>query len=208
MNVTRRRPFPASFDIRLLIGAALVVGSIAGVWFVVTSMDRSVAVYTAASTLTPGEPIRAEDLVVRHVVLGASARLYVAPGAVPAGAVATRVVPAGELVPVDAVGRSDAVSRAAIVVSVSGRLPASVERGRVVDVWATATEEEGDGEATPSVLVADAVVTRVAEPDGIVGGPTEVSVEISVPDGSVAVTLAAQSRGDRLALVPTGDSAR
>jgi len=43
-----RRAGTRRIDVRLLIGAALVMGSMGGVWAVVSASDRSVAVYAAS----------------------------------------------------------------------------------------------------------------------------------------------------------------
>lgn len=199
---TRRRPGFQVVDVRLLIGAALVLASIGGVWAVVSSSDRSVAVYAASSTIVAGDAIDGSELSVVHVSLGDAQKLYVTPGAIDADAVATRTVFAGELIPEDAVGTPHDVSRASVMVTVSGQLPAGVAAGREVDVWASGGSD-GDGEEPPSVLVSGATVSRIVEQEGLVSGAADVSVELAVPEGAVAVVLAATSAGDALALVPT-----
>lgn len=200
--LTARRRFRfGTIDVRLLIGTALVLASIGGVWGVVASSDRSVAVYAASSTIVAGDAIDAEALSVVRVSLGASQELYMTPDALPEGAVATRTVFAGELVPGDAVGTPEEVSTASVMVTVSGRLPAGVSAGRAVDVWASGATDRDDPEP-PSVLVSGATVSRIVEQEGLVSGGGDVSVELAVPEGAVAVVLAATAAGDALTLVP------
>jgi hypothetical protein len=197
----RRRPGFRIIDVRLLIGTALVLASIGGVWAVVSSSDRSVAVYAASTTIVAGDPIDASDLSVVHVSLGEAEGLYIAPGGVEPDAVAIRTVYAGEIIPDDAIGAPGDVARAPVVVTVTGRLPEGVSAGRDVDVWASGTTE-GDAIEPPSVLVSNATVARIVEDEGLVSGASDVSVELTVPDGAVAVVLAAVAAGDALALVP------
>lgn len=198
---TRRRSGFRAVDVRLLIGAALVLASIAGVWAVVSSSDRSVAVYAASSTIVAGDTIEDADLAVVHVSLGEAQKLYIPTGVLPEHPVATRTVFAGELIPEDAVGAPADVSAAPVMVTVAGRLPAGVAAGREVDVWASGVTD-GDGQEPPSVLVSGAVVARIVEDEGLVSGASDVSVELAVPEGAVAVVLAATSAGDALTLVP------
>lgn len=201
---TRRRTGFRAVDVRLVIGAALVLTSIGGVWAVVSSSDRSVAVYAASSTIVEGDAIDVSDLSIVHVSLGDAQRLYVETGAVAEDAVATRTVFAGELVPEDAIGAPGDVTASRVVVTVAGQLPAGVTAGRQVDVWASggADASDGSGGEPPSVLVSGATVSRIVEDEGPVSGAGDVSVELAVPEGAVAVVLAATASGDSLALVP------
>jgi hypothetical protein len=205
----KRRVFPRAVDVRLVVGVALVAASIAGVWLVVSSADRTVSVYAAGATIVAGEVVGVDDLVVEQVSLGGAAGRYAVPGRLTDGAVATRTILAGELVPVEAVASDDDLARAPVVVTVRGELPAGVAEGREVDVWATGAEQgDRDEAAPPTVLVPGALVARIVAEESLVAGSSEVSVELSVPDGAVAVLLAATTAGDVLTLVPVDGGAR
>ncbi|RWZ46401.1 hypothetical protein ELQ90_15240 [Labedella phragmitis] len=199
----KRRRFPRSVDVRLLVGIVLVAASIGGVWAVVAAADRSVPVYAAASTIVAGDAVGKDDFVVEQVSLGRAGDLYAAPGSLGDGLVATRTVLAGELMPREALSSSHDLARAPVVVTVAGELAERVTEGREVDVWTSST---GDGDeavgAPPSVLVSGALVMRIVKEESLVAGSSEVSVELSVPDGAVAVLLAATAAGDSLTLVP------
>ncbi len=201
-HTSKRRRLTRAIDVRTVIGVALVLGSVTGVWAVVASSDRSVPVYAAGSTIVAGDTVSPDDLVVRRVSLGSADELYASPGAVAPGSVATRTVFEGELVPAEALEPSADVGRAAVVVDVGRHLPDGVAEGRTVDVWSSSAGPE-DEDAPPSVLVSGAVVSRVVQEDGLVAGDPEVSVELSVPDGTVAVLLAATASDEALALVPS-----
>ncbi|WP_176980833.1 SAF domain-containing protein [Paramicrobacterium humi] len=189
------------FDPRFVIGIVLVVVSVFGVWFVVSTNDKTIAVYSAASTLTPGTVLSDDDLVVTHVRLGAVEGNYVLSGALPgAGALLTRTIPKGELLPRSAITDASSVGVSPVVVHLAGVLPASVDTGSVVDTWA-AEPVEGGGFGQPVVIVDGATVNRVIEDDAMVGG-AQVSVELLVPKGDVATVLAAVANGHALSLVP------
>jgi hypothetical protein len=204
-----RRRVP--IDPRLVLGLALVLGSVAGVVAVVGASDRRVAVFAAASTLAPGDRVDAGDLLVREVALDDASDLYLGVDDLPDdGLVATAVVRSGELVPLSALGTETGSDATTLVLQVSGRVSGSVEPGALVDIWASDRQavepiaDEGSGFAPPTVLVADAVVTRVLKPDGIVSAGDGEAVEVLVPRSRIARLLQAVADGDALAAVPAG----
>lgn len=188
-------------DPRLVIGVVLVVASVAGVYAVVTSTDRSVQVLAAASTVSPGDRIYAADLRQTSVSLGDASERYLVWGDVPAdGLLVTRSVAQGELVPRSAVGSAASIRFASIVVTVSGQLSKSIVPGVVVDVWSAAATEHGVF-GPPVVLVGSATVVRVVESGGIIadrGG----GVEVLIPRTRIARVLEAVANGDAISLVP------
>ena len=205
-TTSRRRPV---LDVRLLIGLALVVGSVAGVIAIVSAGDRRTSVYAAASSLSPGERIDDDDLVLRQVSLDSAEELYLAPGDLPDdGLVIGTVVRSGELVPSAAVATVQGERSTSLVLELSGRVSAAVVPGAVVDVWAA---PQSSGEVTsqgtfgpPIVLTADAVVVGVVDDEGIVAASDGDAVEILVPRSRVARLLQAIANGDALAVVPAG----
>lgn len=196
----RRRKF--WFDPRFGIGLGLVVASVVGVGAIVTATDRTAVVYAARSSLTAGDTVRAADLVPTKVRLGGVSRLYLAGGALPgAGAVVTRTIAAGELIPVSAVGAAAGVSETSVVVNVQGRLAASIAAGSPVDVW-SAEQLERAHYAPPAVLVDGATVVRLIEGDGVMVNHDGVEVEVLVPRKKVAAVLEAVANGDVVSVVP------
>jgi hypothetical protein len=202
----RRRP---AFDIRLLIGLALVVGSVAGVIAIVSASDRRTTVYAAASSLSPGDRIDDGDLVLRQVSLDSAETLYLEPGDVPdGGLVVGAVVRAGELVSRSAVASVEGGRSTSLVLELSGRVSAAVVPGAMVDVWA-APQSSGEVASQgafgpPVVLTADAVVIRVVDDEGIVAASDGDAVEVLVPRNRIARLLQAIANGDALAVVPAG----
>ncbi|PPF61540.1 hypothetical protein C5E11_14545 [Clavibacter michiganensis] len=191
------------FDPRFVIGVALVVVSALGVTWLVATVDQTADVFVASSTLNTGELFTADDLAVAHVRLGSAEEHYLDPDDIPAdGVVAVRPIRQGELVPKGAVGTVRAGDEAQVVVTVSGPVPAVVERSSRVTLWASAASESGTTFEAPVVLVAEAEVISVIEPTGIVASGSEMQVELRVPRESVASVLEAMANGAALAIVP------
>jgi hypothetical protein len=190
-----------TLDPRLLIGVLLVVASVAGVYTVVTSADRSATVYLAREALLPGVRISPDDLVESGVKDDETAKLYLAPGDLPAaGLVVIRTVAAGELVPRSALGDPAGLRLTSVVVTVDGQLGAAVGPGSIVDLWAAAVED-GERIPTPDVIVPGAVVVRLLASESIVAGRQTTAVEVLVPRDRTARLLEALANGDAMSVV-------
>ena len=203
-NTVRNERSPKTFwfDPRLAIGVGLVIASVVGVFAVVAAADRSVLVYSAASTLNPGDRVYVSDLEVSSVQLGNAGERYLGQEDVPSeGLLVTRSVLAGELVPASAVGSAASIRVASVVVRVGGELSHSIAPGTVIDVWsAAATQDRQFG--PPSVLVGSATVVRVLESKGFISDGHGQVVELLVPRDRIARVLEAVAGGDAMSLVP------
>jgi len=203
MITSRAGSVRRSLDPRLLIGLALVVASVAGVVTLLAAADESVAVLAAGDSLAPGDRIDADDLVAVDVRLDAATKHYLAPEDVPAdGLVVTRAVGEGELVPADAVGGTESLRLASLVLDVTGALAASVKAGAVVDVWASREGESGTF-GPPVVIASGALIVRLVESDLIVTGGATTAVEVLVPKTRIARVLEAGANSDVLSIVPS-----
>ena len=193
---------PVAFDPRLVIGLALVAASVAGVVGLVTAADETTQVLAASESLAPGDRIERDDLVVVDVRLATAEGHYLAPADIPdEGAVVTRAVGEGELVPADAIGSADGLRLASLVLDVGGTLAASVQPGSVVDVWA-ARELEGGRFGPPAVIASGATVVRLVDSDSIVSGSETTAVEVLVPKPRIARVLEAAANSDAVSIVP------
>lgn len=197
-----RPPRTFWFDPRFAIGIVLVVASIAGVLLVVSMADKTTTVYAARTALSVGDHIEQADLAAHSVRLGTVTERYLTAETVPAeGLIVTRTIAAGELVPTSAVGNEAGERLASVVITVGSQLPAAVDAGSVVDVWAS---REGDSGVfgPPAVLIPSATVVRVVESDGIIAGAGAVNVELLVPRSRTARMLEALANADALSLIP------
>lgn len=197
----RGRGIRDRFDSRLLTGLALVAASMLGVLTLVTAVDDATSVWVTRAALVPGQRISDGDLVERRVRLGDAERLYASAsdGAV-VGSLVQRAVPAGELVPVSALGEASTAALAPVMLSLRGELSRSITPGGSVDVWATRPLGQGAWSA-PAVIVPNAIVVRISEPSGMAVGGSESAVEVLVPRNRLAAVLEAKANGDALALV-------
>ncbi|MBD3943285.1 SAF domain-containing protein [Microbacterium sp. NEAU-LLC] len=196
---TPRRAFWG--DARFFLGLLLIVASVAGVWLVVAAARQTVPVYAAAHTIVPGEPIAADDVTVVDVALGSVADTYLGEGHLGGAVVATRTIEEGELVPAAAVGDADAARTTSVVVRSAVDVPASVEAGTVVEVWAAPLLERGVYDK-PRILVADATVVSVTRDDSMIGGGAA-ALELVIPRDDVSATLSAMADESALSIVPT-----
>jgi hypothetical protein len=207
----RRLRRPTWRDPRLGVGVLLVAAAVGlGTW-AVRDAAATVQVYAAGEALTPGDTVAADTLTVREVRLGEEERLYhlVADGP-PEGAVATRTVGAGELVPRSAVGEADAVDLRPVVVPLGLDVPADLGPGTVVDLWLVPPAPTGGGVGQPAaaapepaLLAAELVVAEIVEDDSMLSGTTGTSVELLVPRLGLPDVLAALSSEGQLVAVPT-----
>ena len=204
---------PGWRDPRLLAGIAMVAASVAlGSW-VVRSAQSSVTVYVARSTTVPGQRIEAAALTVADVRLSGAdlARYLRAAQQLPAGAVALRVVAAGELLPRSAIGTAAELAVRPVSVPVAGVLSDAVRAGAQVDLWFTAAVERSAGAGTaapvPVQLASGLTVADVSRPAGAfaAGGTTTVHVLVAVSDlPKVLAAIASQGVVDVVAVPGTG----
>src|SRR5690349_23893404 len=89
-------------DVRFLVGIALVVVSITGVWLIVSAADDAAPVLQAGRTITEGEVLTSGDFQVVEIGLGALADEYLGPQDLQPGQVASRTLERGEIVPISA----------------------------------------------------------------------------------------------------------
>ncbi len=203
-NTVHKERSPKSFwfDPRLAIGVGLVIASVIGVFAVVTSSDNSVLVYSASSTLNPGDRVYSKDFDVASVQLGQTSGRYLSQADVPTeGLLVTRSVSAGELVPASAVGSASSIRVASVVVRVSGELSHSIAPGTVIDVWSAAVTDDRQF-GPPAVLVGSATVVQIPESKGLIADGRGHVVEILVPRDRIARVLEAVADGDSISLVP------
>ncbi len=200
---TAARPRPRAFwaDIRFLLGIALIVASVAGVWLVVSAARHTAPVFAAARTIVAGEAVGADDLTVVDVSLGQVEGAYASPATLAPGSVATRTIPEGQLVAKDAIGDAAGLRTTTVVVHSATELPAAVGPGSTVDVWAAPQLERGQYDK-PRILVASATVVSVTADDTMIGSAGS-AVELVIERSEVADTLAAISGGASLSIVPT-----
>ena len=201
---THLRPRRAFWgDIRFLIGIALVILSIVGVWLIVSSARQTAPVLQAVRTIAQGEALVSGDFQVVDVSLGAAAEGYLAPQDLSPGLVAARTLSDGELLPASATADADSARTTTVVVESSAGIPANVAAGTTVELWQAPPLPDGKGFETPRILVADVVVASVDDEDGVLAERTT-ALEVVIDRADVADVLAAITDGSALSVVPLG----
>jgi hypothetical protein len=189
-------------DPRLVVGLALVVGSAVGVTALMGSINTTQPVYVATKALAAGHVLDPSDVRIASVGLGVSAASYVREGSLTPGAVVTRPVGSGELLPTDAVGTSRQAASTNVVVQLNAPLAAGAKVGSTVDVWAaTALGQNKFG--PPQVIIQGAQIAAITQATGLAASNGGVRVEIVVPQSKVAALLQSQAANDAISLVPT-----
>lgn len=190
-------------DIRFLIGIALVILSIAGVWLIVSSARQTTPVLQADRTIAQGEALVSDDFRVVEVSLGTVVDGYLAPQDLEPGMIAARTLSAGELLPATAAADAQSGRTTSIVIESSVGIPESVAVGTPVELWYAPVVAESDEFDAPRILVADVVVASIPETDGILAQRTAM-LEIVIDRSDVADVLAAITGGAALSVVPLG----
>lgn len=182
---------PSWRDPRLGVGIVLVALSVALATWAVAAAGRTVPVWAASRTLTPGEGL--ESAVVAIEVSPNLADLYLSAEAVPDGVV-DRVVWDGELVPASAV--IEELDVRTVVVPVDGDLSPLVVAGSRVDLWLS----PDDGGAAFSVI--EDVVVRGLVDSSSAFATRGASVELLLESAQVGTVLTAMNDGGAMAVVP------
>jgi hypothetical protein len=190
-------------DIRFLIGIALVILSIAGVWLIVSSARQTTPVLQADRTIAQGEALVSDDFRVVEVSLGTVVDGYLAPQDLEPGMIASRTLAAGELLATTATADAQSSRTTSIVIESSVGIPESVAVGTPVELWYAPLLAESDEFDAPRILVADVVVASIPEADEMLAQRTAM-LEIVIDRSDVADVLAAITGGAALSVVPLG----
>jgi len=209
-NTSPGRPAPGRLrrptwkDPRLAGGLVLIGAAVAlGTWAVNAAADTE-QIYVLAQDVAPGTDLNA-DGVLTLVDSHPGTAAYVTAGDLPADAVATRSLQAGELLPSGAVGAAGDVDLRSVVLDVASGLPTGTGAGDVVDLWALPTAPIAGQEAGAAEVVARGLtISSVGEAGASIIGGTSVQVEVLVPQDAVADVLTAVGANGPLVLVPTG----
>lgn len=203
---------PSWRDPRLGVGVLLVaVAIVLGSW-AVSRAAETVDVFRTDTTLTPGDLVTTEDLRAQAVRPdGLEDGYLLVDAGVPPGAVVTRVVGAGELVPAAALGHPGDVEVRPVVVPVGPTAVAGVGKGGVVDLWWTPPPRPGPSSddarpAQPELLSAGLVVAEVVESSSIFAGAGGSAVQVLVPQDELPAVLSAVGGEGSIVVVPVPGS--
>ncbi|MEN5076085.1 hypothetical protein ABE437_19880 [Isoptericola cucumis] len=195
---------PTWRDPRLVVGVVIVAASVAlGSW-AVSSAGQTVAVYAADGTLTPGEPLQADQLRTVDVRLGSGTELYLrADEPLPEDLVALRVVDEGELVARTALGTGADVDVRSVAVPVDRGVSERIRPGAVVDLWSVPEAAAGGQVAgEPTSVVSGVVVEQVDTSDGGLVVADGATLHVLVPSDELPAVLRALASPGSVTVVP------
>ncbi|GAA4285145.1 flagellar protein FlgA [Brevibacterium daeguense] len=186
-------------DPRLVIGAVIVLLSVLGTWFVVQQAAATTTVWAASRPLVPGSVLTPEDVVPAEVRLGEESGVYLSTeNSIPEGATVLASVAPGELVPASQLGSPDQLAGRVMALSVPDALPAAVQPGSKVDVWATDAEVEPVDPREILTAIDVIAVQREAGDFSSYGGQR---IEIFVPNQQVGSVMRALAAGHHISVV-------
>lgn len=203
--VAARLRRPTWRDPRLVVGVVIVAASVAlGSW-AVSSAGRTVPVYAADGTLTPGETVDVSRLRTVDVRIDAGTELYLrADEALPDEVVALRVVDDGELVARSALGDAADVDVRSVSVPVDQAMSSRVRPGSAVDLWSTPEAPAGTvaSAAEPAPLVEGVVVEQVDDAGSGLVVADGATLHVLVPSADLPVVLKALAAPGSVTVVP------
>jgi hypothetical protein len=189
-------------DPRFIAGIALIIVSILLTTWIIQRSRGGEEVYQLLSPVAQGQPIEISKVSVVSAHTGSNAYLPV--GEIPDGAIATRSLSAGELLPRDAVSTAAEQDRRQVVINVATKIPSSVGVGSQVEVWSIDASTPLQTEDTePTLIAASAIILNISEPDTTMIERAQ-AVEISVTETDLTKVLAATGTTGALVIVPAG----
>jgi hypothetical protein len=195
----------------LLVGLLLVLGSVTAGSLVVAAADDTVPVYAATRPLVPGESLDPSALTVLHARLDtAQGRYLSARSSAPQGRVLVRPVPAGDLVPLSAVGSQSEVDLRPVSVPLPEQGSELVRTGTLVDVWVAARDRNrGVGAYARPRRVAEAVpVAGRSSRQGALGSSTSTAAQLLLGPDLLPQVIEAVDNDARITLVPVPGTVR
>ncbi|GAB3246469.1 SAF domain-containing protein [Kineosporia babensis] len=196
---------PGWRDPRLIVGLVLLFGSVAAGARLMSEAGQLRAVYAARTALPPGTALTADVLkVVRVRVEGAGAGYLDAASPLPAGAVLTRTVGEGELIPMAAIGSTASLSVRPVAIPFDGTPPAGLVAGGRADIWAADKhrEQARGGYQAPRQIASGIEVFAVSGPGTGLSSGRSGALEVLVPQESLSEVLDALANESKLSVLP------
>lgn len=189
-------------DPRFLLGIALILVSVLATTWLLQRARGGEDVYQLTAPIAEGQVIEASSVAIVSARTGSDA--YLPAGSLPEGAIATRTLGVGELLPREAVATADSLSRRQVVINVATRIPSATTVGSKVQVWAMeAPDVLSKNAAEPQMIASSAIILAISEPDNGLANRAQ-SVEISVSEADLDNVLAATGANSTLVVVPAG----
>ena len=173
-------------DFRLVLGVALIAGSLVSAHIISQSTTRMVKVWSAVNDLAPGEVIEESDITISRVSLSDSANMYLDGEQSIIGTSVVRAIKSAELIPTYSLAQDASLDLHVVPISVSSlRLPDGVNGGSVVDIYGIPRNSAAfagniDGKNAAKLLLADISVDSINRESSRLGGDIGLSILVPV----------------------------
>jgi hypothetical protein len=173
-------------DFRLVLGVALIAGSLVSAHIISQSTTRMVKVWSAVNDLAPGEVIEESDITISRVSLSDSANMYLDGEQSIIGTSVIRAIKSAELIPAYSLAQDASLDLHVVPISVSSlRLPDGVNGGSVVDIYGIPRNSAAfagniDGKNAAKLLLADISVDSINRESSRLGGDIGLSILVPV----------------------------
>ena len=128
---------------RLVLGLSVLLIAVFSAGLISKEANRTVQVWAARSSLSPGSFISEKDIQKVSVLLPDSSKNYISVRAQILGAIVLNKINVGELIPVAAVSASaNSINQRLVPISVAVTdIPLSLNRGDIIDIYSIPTRE-------------------------------------------------------------------
>lgn len=185
---------------RLIVSIALCAAALVASYAMSIAANHSEKFWVAIHPVAAGTQVKASDLGLQSVSLGASSSRYLSHTANPIGSITLRNLSIGELLQGTALtDDSQAMNNQQLAISIrSVDLPSTVEVGEVVTIFQLHDAKNGESSEPPHHIASGVFITSIDRKSSNFGG--EVAITISVDRDVIGEILDATTSG-RLVVV-------
>jgi hypothetical protein len=185
---------------RLIVSIALCAAALVASYAMSIAANHSEKFWVAIHPVAAGTQVKASDLGLQSVSLGASSSRYLSHTANPIGSITLRNLSMGELLQGTALtDDSQAMNHQQLAISIrSVDLPSTVEVGEVVTIFQLHDVKNGESSEPPNYIASGVFIASIDRKSSNFGG--EVAITISVDRDVIGEILDATTSG-RLVVV-------
>jgi len=185
---------------RLLLAMALIAASLISAFIFSAMANQKTTMIVSTSFLLPGHQITENDLTQVQVTLGNLAKNYVKQRSQIVGSYTKVRIEAQELIALTSISnQSDSISISSVPLSIrSADAPEGISPGSTIDIYWVQSENNGDIQLIPELVIAGAHVLAITKSGSNFG--SEIGLTVAVNSEDVLLLLGATSQG-RVVLV-------
>jgi hypothetical protein len=201
-----RRPSPRPPTSRLpwarsALGGALVVGSVAGVLYTLTTGSETTTVVVANTPLAVGALLAEADTRFVDVPLHPLFDVALDPASLAGSLFVTSPIAEGSVIPHSAVSPTAPSDDTTVTLQLSVGQPAWLRAGAVAELW-VAPPEGANGFGAPFVVSPQVAITAVSRDDGFAADALASRVDVLVPRRDLPSVIHALANGFYVQLTP------